>query len=131
MFDVGLDDDRHASGEGHFGRVGHKTGLGDDDLISRVEHGIHDEIKRLADPNGDQNLGVGVIADAIQPFQVGYDGTAQLWRAAVAGVMGVPRFQGANSSTDDGVGRDEVWLAYAQGDHIVHVRADVKEFANA
>jgi hypothetical protein len=51
--------------------------------------------------------------------------------AGVGGVVGVAGFDGADGGVADGPGGDEVGLADAEGDDVIHGGHDVEEATNA
>jgi hypothetical protein len=89
VFYAGIDDDGCSPRKNDFGRVSHKTRLRDDHFITRIENRRHRQIQRLAHPDGDQNLRITVVVDAVQAVEVSADRLPQFERAAVAGIVSV------------------------------------------
>jgi hypothetical protein len=105
--------------------------LVEDDLVAGVAGRPQREVDRLRRADGDQDLVLGRVADAVAALEVGRDGATQLERPVVAGVVGAALAQALDARLDHVARRVEVRLPDAQADHVVHGRRDVEEPADA
>jgi hypothetical protein len=69
---------RYAAVKEDFGRVSDKARLRDNRLVARVHYCRQRQVQRLRDAHGDQQLGIGVVLDAVESGEVGRKCTAQL-----------------------------------------------------
>jgi hypothetical protein len=121
---------RDAAGEPHARLVGDVAGFRHDHLVAGVEQHPQRQVQALRDAGGDQALGARVVVGAVAAGQVGADQLAQPEQPGVGGVGGVAVLQGVDPGLADPPRGDEVRLADAQGDHVVHLRGDVEELAD-
>ena len=61
-----------------------------DDLVARIARRPQGEVDRLRRADGDQQLGLRIVCDAVEPLEVGRERPAQLERAVVRRVVGPP-----------------------------------------
>ena len=128
---VGGDGHGDAAGEAHLCFVGDEARLGDDHLVAGVQDGRQRQVERLGAANGHQRLRFRVVDDAIELRPLGSDRLPQLQDAGVGGVARLPAAQRSDAGLADHRRRDEIRLADAQRDDVLHRRGDVEEFADA
>ncbi len=119
---------RHASGHLHRSRKTHKTGLGYDDLVARVQNGVKGQLGGFADPDGDQDFGDGVIRRTIiQPTPMRQNRFPQFQEAGIVRIGSVSGPQGPHTRLHYRSGRDKIGFAYAQADDVIHRGRDLEE----
>jgi len=129
--ELGGDGYRRAAGKDHLSRVGHKAGLRHDHLVARVQQRGQRQIERLADAHRHQDLVLRIVVDPVERLQLLADGPAQINGAGIRGVAGLAALQAGDAGLQDHIGGDEIRLADAQADHVVHGGGDVEELADA
>ncbi len=102
------------------GNVGDVAGLVEDHLVTRVAGRPQREVDRLRCADGDQDLGLRVVADAVAAFEVLRERAPELDRAEVRGVVGAALAQALDARLDDLAGRVEVGLPHPEADDVVH-----------
>jgi hypothetical protein len=86
---------------------------------------------RLGDADRDDHLVLRAVAHRVVLLDVGGDRAAQLDQAEVRGVVGLALLEGVDRGLADVPGRVEVGLADAERDHVLHLRDDLEEVADA
>ena len=104
--------------------------LVEDHLVARVAGRPQGEIDRLRRADRDQQLGRGVVADAVAALEVVGERLPQLDRAVVRGVVGPAGVERPDAGGDDPLRRVEVGLPHPEADDVVHRREDVEEPAD-
>ena len=66
--------------------IGNETGVNHQDLIARIYHGTHRDIKRLGNTGCENHLGLRIIFNTVAVFEVLGEQTAKLRQTAVGGV---------------------------------------------
>ena len=130
VLEAGWDLHRLTAGEGYLGGVGHEARLRHDHLVARVEQGGHRQVQRLADAYRDQDFAVRVVVDTVKRLEIGADGPAQLSRAGIGGVARLAVLEAGDAGLQDHVRRDEIRLADAEADDVLHRRGDVEKLAD-
>ena len=114
----------------HAGRVGNVAGVGHEDLVARLAHRAHDEVDALARPHRDDDV-FGRIVHGKPLGKIARDQLAQGGKPAVARVLRVSALDGFDRRVADVPRRDEVRLAHAQGNGVLHFRHDIEKFTDA
>ena len=124
---------QHGSGPGHLrqGRIAHKGGYGNDDLVSGVQQGPHGHVDGLAAAHGDDKLAFIVIPQVKPALQISADLPAQGHHARVGGILREPLLQGVYARVPDVPRGDKVRLADAQGDSAVQIFQQIEKFTYA
>ena len=131
VFKASWDEHRPSLRHLNTGTVGNVAGIGHQDLIARVEECTHDEIKGFADTDRDQDLGLGIVMNAVALLEIAGYLNAEFEQSTVAGVRGGTVAEGVYYGIADAPGRGEVGLADTEADHVVHADNEVEELANA
>lgn len=118
LFDACLDDHRSATGQDHHVRVGHPIRRRDDDLVTRIDHGLGQIEKTLLAAAGDQNLIWGVVK-AVVSLELGDDGLLELRSTVHRGVFGETVIDRANGGAFDVIRGVEVRLTSAEANDIL------------
>ena len=114
----------------HAGHIGYIAGVGDEYLVPFLAHGAHDEVYPLAGADGDDDV-LGGIRRGKALFHIAGDERAQGGQPAVARVLGVAAADAGDGGVADVPGGDEVRLAHAQRDGVLHFGNDIEKFADA
>ena len=123
--------DGHAVGHLDAGAVADVAGLVVDDFVARIQNGAEGDVERLADADGDEDLGLRVVGDAELLFHILADEYAEGLQAEVRGVAGLAFFQRADDGLADGPGGGFIRLADAEGDDIRAADDELEEVTNA
>jgi hypothetical protein len=121
----------HAARQHDIGLVSNVAGVGHDHFVAGIEQCAQRRINTLADAHGDHDLGARVILKPVAPLEVGRDGLTQLQCAVVGGVVGLTLLDGLDARLANVVRSDEIRLADAEGDDVLHGSRDVEEPADA
>ncbi len=120
-----------ATGEENTREIGDVARIGAQHLVALIDDGGERDVQRFADAGGRDDLGAGVVVDAVQALQVARDGGAQLDEAIVGRVVGLAILDALDGGLANLVRGDEVRLAHAERDHALHAREEVKEAPDA
>ena len=115
----GDDVDGNAAGEDDAGVVGNVGGLGDDDLIAGGDKSADGKVDRLACADGNEDLALRLIMNAVALVKILADELTQLGHSAVGGVRDAAVGKALQSLLPDGFGRGKIGLAYAEADGLV------------
>ena len=131
VFDARGNGDGDASRQRGAGLVGNVARLRDQHFVAGRKQRAQREVERLADADGDEDVGFRVVVEAVLFFLVPRDFLQKLGQAAVPGVGGASLFEAVDAAFADGPWRHEVRFADAEGDHILHFGGGVEKFPDA
>ena len=111
--------------------VAHVAGLVVEDLVAGVERRAQEDIERLGDADGPEDLGLGIVFRTVITGDVARDLLAELLGAAVVRVGSATLLKRSDRGLADMIRRDEVRLADAERDRVLHLGDDGEEIADA
>ncbi len=127
----GADGDGGAAGELDARGVRDEAGLVVDDLVAGIEGGAQAGVDTLGGADRDEQLGAGIVGDAVSVLEVGGDQLPELQHPAVGGVVRLPRLQAGDGGTGDRLRGREVGLTDGEADDVLHLGQHVEEAPDA
>ena len=125
----------HAHGssarENHAGAVADIAGFRHQHLVAGGKHGPQGYVNGFAGAHGDDHLRVRVVRRVIAPLQITADLLTQRQQTAIGRILRLAVHNAVNGGIADVIRRNEVRLAHAEGNRVLHGGGQIKETANA
>ena len=113
--------DYRAPCQDHIGSIRYEAGLRNEHFIPCVDQRLHRQVHRLADADRNQHLRLRIIGGRVIAFrQHPGHGRAQVQHPCIGGIRRVSLAQTVSAGVENRRRRNEVRLADAQADHVVH-----------
>ena len=128
---AGGDGTEAALGQGDGGLVGDVAGVGAEDFVAVVDERAEGDVEGLTGAAGNDDLGGGVVGNAVERVQLLTEGFAELHEAVVGGVVRLALLDALDGGAADGFGGYIIGFTDAEGDNVVDGAEQVEELADA